>query len=60
MPDEPTEAVDGVTVVVDPKSYFYLNGTTLDYVQHGLTGGFIFQNPNVRQIRGCGSSFAPQ
>lgn len=52
--------VDGITVVVNAKSYFYLNGTTLDYVQHGLTSGFIFRNPNARQTCGCGSSFAPQ
>ncbi len=52
--------VDGVTVVVERKSYFYLNGTTLDYVQHGLTAGFIFHNPNVRQTCGCGISFAPE
>ena len=52
--------VDGITVVVDAKSYLYLCGTTLDYVQHGLTGGFVFENPNVRQTCGCGSSFAPR
>lgn len=52
--------VDGITVVVDAKSYFYLNGTTLEYVQHGLTSGFVFQNPNARQTCGCGSSFTPQ
>jgi len=59
-PHDRSFEVDGVTVVVDPKSYLYLNGTTLDYVQRGLTGGFSFQNPNVRQTCGCGSSFAPQ
>lgn len=53
-------AADGLTVVVDAKSYLYLNGTTLDYVQQGLTGGFVFLNPNVRQTCGCGSSFTPQ
>src|SRR5207245_1386041 len=31
--------IDGIRVVVDKKSYLYLNGTTLDYVQQGLTGG---------------------
>lgn len=51
--------VDGITVVVDAKSYLYLNGTTLDYVRHGLTSGFTVQNPNARQSCGCGSSFAP-
>ncbi len=59
-PHDKSFDVDGVTVVVDAKSYLYLNGTTLDYAQRGLTGGFTFQNPNIRQTCGCGSSFAPQ
>jgi iron-sulfur cluster assembly protein len=50
--------VDGVKVVVDKKSYLYLNGTTLDWVQQGLTGGFTFVNPNAKSSCGCGSSFS--
>ena len=46
------------TVVVDSKSYLYLNGTTLDYVQQGLTGGFTFVNPNAKSSCGCGTSFS--
>jgi iron-sulfur cluster assembly protein len=49
--------VDGVKVVVDVKSYLYLNGTTLDYVTQGLTGGFTFVNPNAKSSCGCGTSF---
>jgi iron-sulfur cluster assembly protein len=49
--------VDGVKVVVDVKSYLYLNGTTLDYVAQGLTGGFTFVNPNAKASCGCGTSF---
>jgi iron-sulfur cluster assembly protein len=49
--------VDGVKVVVDAKSYLYLNGTTLDYVAQGLTGGFTFVNPNAKASCGCGTSF---
>ena len=60
FPHDRSFEVDGVTVVVDTKSYFYLNGTTLDFVQHGLTRGFVFRNPNARQTCGCGSSFTPQ
>ena len=52
--------VDGIKVVVDAKSYLYLNGTNLDYVTSGLTRGFTFQNPNVRQACGCGNSFTPR
>ena len=49
--------VDGVKVVVDVKSYLYLNGTTLDWVTQGLTGGFTFVNPNAKSTCGCGTSF---
>jgi iron-sulfur cluster assembly protein len=50
--------IDGVKVVVDKKSYLYLNGTTLDYVQQGLTGGFTFVNPAAKSTCGCGTSFS--
>ncbi|HEU4369975.1 MAG TPA: iron-sulfur cluster assembly accessory protein [Methylomirabilota bacterium] len=50
--------IDGVRVVVDKKSYLYLNGTTLDYVQQGLTGGFTFINPQAKSSCGCGTSFS--
>ena len=49
--------IEGVKVVVDVKSYLYLNGTTLDYVTQGLTGGFTFVNPNAKSSCGCGTSF---
>ncbi len=49
--------VDGVKVVVDVKSYLYLNGTTLDFVTQGLTGGFTFVNPKAKSSCGCGTSF---
>jgi iron-sulfur cluster assembly protein len=50
--------IDGVKVVVDKKSYLYLAGTTLDYVQQGLTGGFTFVNPQAKSSCGCGTSFS--
>ena len=50
--------IDGITVVVDRKSYIYLNGTTLDYVKQGLTGGFTFINPQAKSSCGCGTSFS--
>ncbi len=49
--------IDGVKVVVDKKSYLYLNGTTLDYVTEGLQGGFTFINPQAKSSCGCGTSF---
>ena len=50
--------IDGIKVVVDKKSYLYLNGTTLDYVRQGLTGGFTFVNPQAKSSCGCGTSFS--
>lgn len=49
---------NGVTVVVDKKSYLYLIGTTLDF-SGGLNGkGFVFVNPNADRTCGCGESFS--
>ena len=47
----------GVTVLVDPKSLPYLDGTELDFAREGLNEGFRFNNPNVRDSCGCGESF---
>ncbi len=48
----------GITLLVDPKSLVYLNGTELDFVREGLNEGFKFNNPNVKNQCGCGESFA--
>ncbi len=48
----------GVMLFVDPKSYLYLMGTEIDFVD-GLNGsGFKFTNPNARRTCGCGESFS--
>ena len=35
----------------------YLDGTELDYAREGLNEGFKFNNPNVKDMCGCGESF---
>jgi iron-sulfur cluster insertion protein len=48
---------DGVRLVVDPMSYQYLVGSTVDYSE-GLKGAqFVINNPNASSTCGCGSSF---
>jgi iron-sulfur cluster assembly protein len=47
----------GVTVLVDPKSLPYIDGTELDFAREGLNEGFKFHNPNVKDACGCGESF---
>ena len=48
---------DGLRVVVDPKSLFYLRGSVLDWEQTLMHHGFKFQNPNEKSSCGCGESF---
>lgn len=48
---------DGAKLVVDRKSFLYLNGTILDYKEELMSSGFSLQNPNVKRSCGCGSSF---
>jgi iron-sulfur cluster assembly protein len=49
---------DGVRIFVDPKSFVYLHGMTLDYEQTLMKQGFNFINPNSTRSCGCGSSFS--
>ena len=49
---------DGVALIIDKKSYLFLQGTELDF-SDGLNGkGFVFNNPNAKRTCGCGSSFS--
>jgi iron-sulfur cluster assembly protein len=48
---------NGARLFVDPKSYLYLDNTTLDYEKTLMREGFIFQNPQASHSCGCGSSF---
>lgn len=47
-----------VRVFVDPKSFIYLSGMTLDYQETLMQQGFVFVNPNSSKSCGCGSSFS--
>ncbi|MFG0251377.1 MAG: HesB/IscA family protein [Phycisphaerales bacterium JB038] len=47
----------GVKLICDPKSYLYLNGTTIDFREEIMGRGFVFNNPNATSTCGCGSSF---
>ena len=45
-----------VRVFVDPKSYLFLDGSTLEYQTTLVNRGFKFINPNVKGSCGCGES----
>jgi len=47
----------GIRVVVDPRSYLYINGTQVGFDNSMMGGGFKFENPNAKRSCGCGTSF---
>ena len=48
---------DKVQIFVDPKSFLYLSGMTLDFEETLMRQGFNFINPHSTKSCGCGSSF---
>lgn len=49
---------DGVTVLIDMKSFLFLTGTQIDFIDNENGRGFVFNNPNAKRTCGCGSSTA--
>ena len=47
-----------VEIYVDRKSFLYLMGTTIDFVDELNQSGFKFVNPNAKRTCGCGESFS--
>jgi len=48
---------DGARLIVDKKSFLYLNGSELDYSEELMSSGFKIVNPNAKRTCGCGDSF---
>tara|TARA_Y100000592_G_C5234643_1_gene205515 strand:- start:111 stop:440 length:330 start_codon:yes stop_codon:yes gene_type:complete len=49
---------NNIKLIVDSKSYLYLMGTEIDYVNDLNKSGFKFNNPNAKRTCGCGESFS--
>ena len=47
----------GVTLLVDPMSIQYLEGSEIDYSEDLNGAQFVIRNPNASTTCGCGSSF---
>lgn len=62
--DEESTATDtriengGVTLLVDPMSLQYLEGSEVDYQDDFEGSRFVIRNPNATGTCGCGSSFS--
>ncbi|XP_003978373.3 iron-sulfur cluster assembly 1 homolog, mitochondrial isoform X1 [Takifugu rubripes] len=49
---------DGVRVFIEKKAQLTLLGTEMDFVETKLNSEFIFNNPNIKGMCGCGESFS--
>lgn len=50
--------INGVRVVIDPKSALFVSGSELDFSHDLQQGGFKVSNPNASATCSCGESFA--
>lgn len=48
---------EGIRLLVDSKTALYLRGTTLEFSDKLVGGGFKFSNPNAKASCSCGESF---
>jgi iron-sulfur cluster assembly protein len=48
---------EGVRIVIDPESFSFLRGSTIDFTSDSLGGDFHISNPNAVWSCGCGKSF---
>jgi iron-sulfur cluster assembly protein len=53
-----TIVFEQVKLIIDNKSYLYLMGTEIDYIDDLNSAGFKFNNPNAKRTCGCGESFS--
>lgn len=57
--DDTVMTTNDVQLLIDPASFQYLVGATIDYADRGLNGSeFTIANPNSKSTCGCGSSFS--
>jgi iron-sulfur cluster insertion protein len=47
-----------INLLVDPMSFQYLRGATVDYREDINGAQFVIKNPNAKTTCGCGSSFS--
>ncbi len=57
-PDDIIIETDGEVLLIDPVSFEYLSGSTIDYVEELVGAAFKVVNPNAASSCGCGVSFA--
>ena len=52
------EAKNGMELRIDPMSWQYLEGISIDYIEDLQGARFAVKNPKAKTTCGCGSSFS--
>ncbi len=60
MEGDTQQEINGVKVIIDPRSAMYIGGAEVDFVDTMMGGGFKIDNPNAASSCGCGHSFTPK
>jgi iron-sulfur cluster assembly accessory protein len=60
MEGDVRDSVNGVNLLIDPRSAMYVEGAQVDFVDSLMGGGFKIDNPNAASTCGCGTSFTPK
>lgn len=56
--DHCVEVSDTVKLYVASDAKAYLSGMEIDFVREGLNTSIVFNNPNAKDLCGCGESFS--
>ena len=57
-PEDAQLESEGISLIIDPTSLAYMQGSSIDF-DDGLHGkGFEIKNPNAQSTCGCGKSFS--
>jgi len=54
---EQTYTIAGISFFIDDTTVALIEGSTVDFIKDGFNQKFIFQNPKVTGVCGCGESF---
>ena len=54
----PPFSSSGARVFIDAKAQLTLLGTEMDFIENKLSSEFVFNNPNIKGMCGCGESFS--
>lgn len=52
------EKVDDITIIIDPLSFQYMEGITMDFEDGIFGAGFRFVGGSIKSTCGCGNSYS--